>query len=126
MHAGSLLAAVLLVCCSAWQPPIANASPPHTETTRFGAKDVETLKTLFKELIEDENRHDLDAVQALLVDSPDSLFINKTEPLSKGDWGLDWGTAQVTGHFRDLYKSIFRIDPDYASIKIVRLTNRNG
>jgi hypothetical protein len=122
MRIRSLLAAVLLICWPASHPSLASESLPRLETTKIGAKDVEKLQTLFKELIEDENRHDLAAVQALLVDSPDSLFISKTEPLSKGDWGPYWGTTQVMGHFRELYKSIFRIDPEYSSIKIVGLT----
>jgi hypothetical protein len=81
-----------------------------------------SCRTLFRELIEDENRHDLDAVKSILVNSPDSLFISKTEPLSKGDWGPYWGATQVMAHFKDLYKSVFRIDPDYSAMKIVGLT----
>jgi ketosteroid isomerase-like protein len=92
------------------------------ETTKIGSKDAETLRSLFKDLIEAENRHDLKAVRSFLVASPDSLFISKTEPLTKGDWGPYWGAEQVMGHFQSLYKSVFRIDPDYSSLKIVGLT----
>jgi hypothetical protein len=122
MRIRSILAAVLLFSWPVLDESLADTSPPRVETTAIGAKDAEKLQTLFRELIEDENRHDLDAVQSLLVDSPDSLFISKTEPLSKGDWGPYWGTTQVMGHSKDLYKGVFRIDPDYSAMRIVGLT----
>jgi ketosteroid isomerase-like protein len=103
-------------------PIQAQAAPTATETTRLAASDTKTLQELFKALIDAENRHDLNAVKSLLVVSPDSLFISKVKPLSEGDWGPYWGTTQVMGHFKDLYKGIFRIDPDYSRQKIVGLT----
>jgi hypothetical protein len=101
---------------------VAHAAPLAVETTELGTGDVKQLQHLFRVLIADENRHDLKAVQTLLVDLTQPLFISKTRPLSKGDWALIGGTAQVMAHFTDLYKGVFRIGPVYSKQKMVGLT----
>ena len=90
----------------------AMAQPGQRET------DADLLRDDFKQLIESENRHDLRAVQALLLDSPSTLFVAKSPDGWRGYWGKD----DVTHHFGELYKKPFRIDADYATEKIVLLT----
>jgi hypothetical protein len=58
----------------------------------------------------------------MLFPSPVSLFISRTEPVSKGDWGGYWGTSSIVEHFGALYSGTFRIDPDYAEERVVGLT----
>jgi hypothetical protein len=80
------------------------------------------LRDLYKKLIEAENLHDLATVKAMLLASPDSLFISRVEPVEKGDWGGYWGTASIMSHFAALYDGTFRIDPNYAEQKVVGLS----
>jgi hypothetical protein len=80
--------------------------------------DTGHLRANFSQLIDAENRHDLPAVAALLWDSGSALFVAK----SPDGWKGYWGKADVIMHFGELYKKPFRIDPDYATEKIVFLT----
>jgi hypothetical protein len=81
------------------------------------ADDV-ALRTAYKDLMDAENRHDLTAVEKLVWNSQDTLFVAKA-PVG---WKGYWGKSDVMQHFHDLYQTHFRIDPDYPSEKIVRLT----
>jgi hypothetical protein len=90
--------------------------PPLNEAT------LSELRDLYKKLIEAENLHDLVTVKAMLLASPDSLFISRVEPVEKGDWGSYWGTTSIMSHFAALYDGTFRIDPNYAEQKVVGLS----
>jgi hypothetical protein len=90
--------------------------PPLNEAT------LSELRDLYKKLIDAENLHDLATVKAMLLASPDSLFISRVEPVEKGDWGGYWGTTSIMGHFAALYDGTFRIDPNYAEQKVVGLS----
>jgi hypothetical protein len=105
-----------LLCCTSARAETATYAPPLNEAT------LSDLRRLYKQLIEAENMHDLHAVGSMLLTSPVSLFISRTEPVEKGDWGGYWGTAAIMGHFASLYSGTFRIDPDYAEEKVVGLT----
>lgn len=92
--------------------------PPTVTAQNVRSKDADVLRENFKQLIDAENRHDLPAVEALLLDSRSTLFVAK----SPDGWKGYWGKADVTSHFGELYKRPFRIDPEYATEKIVFLT----
>ena len=68
-------------------------TPPLSDRT------LDDLKVLYRKLIDAENVHDLAAVKSMLLASPVSLFISRTEPVSKGDWGGYWGTDSIVQHF---------------------------
>lgn len=76
------------------------------------------LKRIYKELIDDENRHDLGAVRKLVWDSPSTLFVAKAPVGWHGYWGID-DTMQ---HLHDMYQTPFRIDPNYDEEKVVFIT----
>jgi ketosteroid isomerase-like protein len=76
------------------------------------------VRKAYKDLIDAENRHDLSAVEKLVWNSPNTLFVAKAPVGWKGYWGKD----DVMQHFHDLYETHFRIDPDYPNEKIVHLT----
>jgi hypothetical protein len=97
-----------------------SASKPYTEP--LSAEDMSRLKTLFKQLIDAENRHDLVAVKPLLWNSPSALFVAKTATAAEGNWAGFWGTDVVMQHFHDLYQGSFLMEPDYGKQKIVGLT----
>lgn len=73
------------------------------------------LKRVYKELIDEENRHDLAAVRKLVWDSPSTLFVAKAPVGWRGYWGID----DVMRHLHDMYQTPFRIDPDYDEEKVV-------
>ena len=76
------------------------------------------LKRIYKELIDDENRHDLVAVRTLVWDSPSALFVAKAPVGWRGYWGID----HVIQHLHDMYQTPFRIDPNYGEEKVVFIT----
>jgi len=76
------------------------------------------IKRLYKELIDDENRHDLNAVRKLVWESPSTLFVAKAPIGWHGYWGID----DVIQHLHDMYQTPFRIDPDYEEEKVVFIT----
>ncbi len=114
-----LLASALVAAAAPCSGVVAQATAP-AEPSEAGAHAE--LKALYRKLIDAENLHDLASVRAMLLDSPSSLFISRLAPVSKGDWGGYWGTESVVHHFADLYKGVFRIDPDYSQEKEVLLT----
>lgn len=83
-----------------------------------GSKNDDALRTAYKALMDAENQHDLSAVEKLVWNSPNTLFVAKAPVGWKGYWGRD----DVMQHFHDLYQTHFRIDPDYPREKIVHLT----
>ena len=76
------------------------------------------VKRLYKELIDDENRHDLNAVRKLVWESPSTLFVAKAPKGWHGYWGID----DVIQHLHDMYQTPFRIDPEYNEEKVVFIT----
>ena len=76
------------------------------------------LKRLYKDLIDDENRHDLKAVRKLVWESPSTLFVAKAPVGWRGYWGID----DVIQHLHDMYQTPFRIDPAYDEEKVVFIT----
>ncbi len=77
----------------------------------------EAIKRAYKDLIDAENRHDVDAVRAMVWNSPSTLFVAKAPVGWHGYWGID----DVVGHLRDMYRGPFRIDPIYEEEKVVFL-----
>jgi hypothetical protein len=87
------------------------ASGEQTYRSPLNEATLSELRDLYKKLIDVENLHDLATVKAMLLASPDSLFISRVEPVEKGDWGGYWGTTSIMSHFAALYDGTFRIDP---------------
>jgi hypothetical protein len=102
---------------------VAEDTMPVTHDNSLSARDLEELKTLYKRLIDAENRHDISAVRAFVWDSPGALFVAKTATAEEGNWAGFWGTDVVLQHLDDLYKAgPFRIDPNYDKEKVVALS----
>jgi hypothetical protein len=84
--------------------------------------DADGLKTLYGQLIDAENAHDVDGVRKILWDSPAALFVAKTKTPAEGGWAGFWGTDVVMQHFHDILTgSTFHIEPDYSAEKTVFL-----
>jgi hypothetical protein len=91
-------------------------------TMMIDSQDSVSIRDLYKTLIDKENHHDLHAVSDLLWDSPSTLFVAKTATQAEDGWAGFWSKDTVALHFGKLFKGAFRIDPDYASEKIVALS----
>ena len=79
------------------------------------SSDEVLLHTAYRQLMDAENKHDLQAVAALVADSQDALFVAKA-PVG---WQGYWGKQVIVEHFQALYQHPFRIDPDYSEEKVV-------
>jgi hypothetical protein len=123
------LTALFMLATLVFVEPAAAAStdsPAATGTSvePLDAQTLDSLKDLYKHLIDAENRHDLEAVRPLVWQSPSALFVAKTATPEEGNWAGFWGTDVVIEHLGDLYKAgSFRIDPDYAREKVVGLSH---
>jgi hypothetical protein len=89
----------------------------------LNAATIDTLRGLYRQLIEAENRHDIAAVRRVAWHSPSMLFVAKTATPAEGNWGGFWGTEVVLQHMKALFDAgHFRIDPDYSAEKVVALS----
>lgn len=81
------------------------------------------IRALYKQLIADENAHDIAAVRRMVWKSPSALFVAKTKTPAEGNWAGFWGTDTVVDHINDLFQSgTFVMAPDYDREKIVQLS----
>jgi hypothetical protein len=109
----AMLTALALIAC-----PAVAASPtdadPLDQVTRDG------VRALFEQLIDAENRHDLNAVRPLVWVSPNALFVAKTATPAEGNWAGFWGAEVVLRQLGELYNAgSFHIEPDYERVKVV-------
>jgi ketosteroid isomerase-like protein len=79
------------------------------------------INGLYQRLIDAENRHDLAAVQQMVWQSPDTLFVAKTASPAEGNWAGFWGADVVIQHFAELYAGTFVMAPHYDRVKTVGL-----
>ena len=98
--------------------PAAAASSTDADPLDQASRDG--VRALFEQLIDAENRHDLNAVRPFVWVSPNALFVAKTATAAEGNWAGFWGTEIVLDHLGELYKAgPFHIDPDYERVKVV-------
>ena len=109
----AMLTGLALMAC-----PAAAASSTDADPLDQASRDG--VRALFKQLIDAENRHDLNAVRPFVWVSPNALFVAKTATAAEGNWAGFWGTEIVLDHLGELYKAgPFHIDPDYERVKVV-------
>ena len=83
---------------------------------------LDRIGTLYHELIDAENRHDLAAVRQMVWQSPATLFVAKTATPAEGNWAGFWGADVVMQHFAELYAGTLVMAPHYDRVKTVGLT----
>jgi len=120
-----ILGVLALVTWFTWPKaaPVGQAGKAAVSGDSLDAATLADIKALYKQLIDAENLHDLEAVRPLVWSSPSTLFVAKTKTAAEGNWAGFWGTEVVMQHFHDLYEGPFRIDPDYPQVKVVGLTH---
>ena len=72
--------------------------------------------TLFEQFIKAQNQHDLTALNNLLVDSPDFIWITKGQTI--------WGKEAALKKFENLYKGTWNLEPDKSNFKIIILDKK--
>ena len=92
------------------------------EAIPLDAGTEQTIKTLYRNLIEAENRHDIQAVQPFVWNSSTAVFVAKTATPAEGGWAGFWGADTMLEHLRDIYKGPFQIAPEYESEKETALS----
>ena len=109
----AMLTGLALMAC-----PAAAASSTDADPLDQASRDG--VRALFKQLIDAENRPDLNAVRPFVWVSLNALFVAKTATAAEGNWAGFWGTEIVLDHLGELYKAgPFHIDPDYERVKVV-------
>ncbi len=84
------------------------------QTTGTGASPVDAeARALFERFVAAQNAHDATAVEALLWDSPNLLWITRGQAI--------WGRAAAMERFRALYAGTWRLEPDMAQFRAAAL-----
>lgn len=79
-----------------------------------GAPDDEVRAT-FERFVAAQNAHDLKAVESLLLDSPDFLWITRGTPV--------WGSDPALKRFAVLYEGTWRLNPEVSGLRTTMLGN---
>jgi ketosteroid isomerase-like protein len=77
------------------------------------AAPADEVRATFDHFVAAQNAHDLKAVQTVLLDSPDFLWITRGTPL--------WGTDAALKRFATLYEATWHLDPEAGSLRVTMI-----
>ena len=77
------------------------------------AAPEDEVRATFDRFVAAQNSHDVKAVEALLLGSPNFLWITRGTPV--------WGSDAALKRFAALYEGTWRLEPDTSGLKIVML-----
>ena len=80
----------------------------------FAAPD-DDVKRVFDRFINAQNAHDVNAVQELLLDSPNFLWVTRGAPI--------WGRDAAMKRFETLYQGTWKLSPDISGLKVIMLSD---
>ncbi|MDH6258402.1 hypothetical protein [Bradyrhizobium sp. BR13661] len=82
------------------------------------------IKSKFSKLMELANKHDFKALHEMFWQSPSALLVAKSAIPSEGNWAGFWGNEAIDQKLHDIGTSgPVLLEPDYAKLKVVGLTN---
>lgn len=87
---------------------------PLVTNAAFAAPEDEVRAT-FERFVAAQNAHDVKAVESLLLNSSEFLWITRGMPV--------WGSGPALKRFTALYEGTWRLDPEASSLKITMLGN---
>lgn len=87
---------------------------PLVTNAAFAAPE-DDVRATFERFVAAQNAHDVKAVESLLLNSPDFLWITRGAPV--------WGSDSALKRFTALYEGTWRLDPEASSLKITMLGN---
>ena len=99
----SLLHCAILACALVVANAPAAASPD------------DEVRAAFERFVQVQNAHDGAALEGLLADSPQFLWITRGTPI--------WGREAALQRFAKLHEGTWRLDPELASLRIVRIAD---
>jgi ketosteroid isomerase-like protein len=87
-------------------------------SVEFGraAEAEEQVRATFEAFVKAQNAHDLKAVEALLLDSPNLLWITRGNAV--------WGRAEALRTFEGLYAGTWHLEPDFSNFRVVLAEGR--
>ena len=71
------------------------------------------VRAMFERFVAVQNAHDLKALESLLADSPNFLWITRGNVI--------WGREAALKRFGALYEGTWRLAPEFASLRVVAL-----
>jgi len=74
------------------------------------------VRAVFDKYIAAQNAHDLKSMRALLIDSPDFLWISRGKPL--------WGREAALKSLEERYKGTWHLDVDRKEFRVVSVSRR--
>ncbi len=82
-----------------------------TTISAWAAPPEDDARATFDRFVAAQNAHDLKAVEALLLDSPQFLWITRGTPV--------WGRAEALKRFEALYAGTWHLEPESAAFRFV-------
>jgi ketosteroid isomerase-like protein len=77
------------------------------------AAPEDEVRATFDRFVAAQNAHDIKAVESLLLNSPDFLWITRGTPV--------WGADTAIKRFAALYQGTWRLDPEPATLKVTMI-----
>ena len=86
---------------------------------KSAAEDADAaVRAAFDRFVAAQNAHDIKAVESLLSESPDFLWITRGAPI--------WGQDAALERFTALYQGTWRLEPDTSALKIMTLGDKTA
>ena len=79
----------------------------------LAAAPEDEVRAVFDRFVAAQNAHDVKSVQALLLNSPDFLWITRGTPV--------WGVDAAMKRFTTLYQGTWHLEPEAASLKVIMI-----
>jgi hypothetical protein len=84
-------------------------------TSTMAGTPEDEVRATFDRFVAAQNAHDIKAVESLLLESADFLWITRGTAV--------WGQEAATKRFAALYEGTWRLEPETSSLKIINLGN---
>ncbi len=81
---------------------------------RAAAEDE--VHAAFDRFVTAQNAHDLKAMKALLLDSPNVLLITRGKPI--------WGREEILKNLEERYKGTWLLEPDHKELRMIPVSRR--
>jgi ketosteroid isomerase-like protein len=78
------------------------------------AAPEDEVRSTFDRFVTAQNAHDIKAVESLLLDSPDFLWVTRGAPV--------WGRDAALKRFVALYDGTWRLDPEPTSLRVIMIS----
>jgi ketosteroid isomerase-like protein len=84
-----------------------------TVASASAATPADEVRATFDRFVAAQNAHDVKALETVLLDSPQFLWITRGTPI--------WGRAEALKRFETLYTGIWHLEPEAGDFRIVIL-----